>query len=142
VYADSLIEEAVFLLAEWLASKGVHGSIAYPEVVVSVVIQLRRALKSAKSLPSSKGNMASSRDGGVKGLVERIEESARWVESKREGAMISPGNIQDVEEWESKLKAVIEDSPLGKFVKVLRKIREKQRMLAAKVCLGISGSSH
>lgn len=122
------MEETAYLLAEWLASKAVQGSVAFPELVVPLVVVLRKALKAAKS----SGKNSSGKDVGVvKGLVERIEESGKWVEQKRKAITFAPGMLAEVEDWESRVK--VEESPLGKYVKVQKKTREKRRLLVEKV---------
>ncbi|KAJ7260970.1 Noc2p family-domain-containing protein [Mycena haematopus] len=129
IYAEGLVEEAVYLLAEWLASPAVHGSVAFPETTVPVVILLRKSIKAAKT----GGATSSAKDLGlVKGLLERIEESARWVEQKRKGVVLAPNRLGEVREWERGLVATVEDSPLGKYVKVQRKTRERRRNLVDK----------
>ncbi|KAJ7147331.1 Noc2-domain-containing protein [Mycena filopes] len=136
IYSEGLVEEAVYLLAEWLASAPVHGSIAFPETVVPVVIMLRRSIKAAKTGGTS--SAGSAKDVGlVKGLLERVEESARWVEQKRKGVVLSPSKLGDVREWERGLVASVDsDSPLGKYVKVQRKTRERRRKLVDKARQG------
>ncbi|KAJ7079563.1 Noc2-domain-containing protein [Mycena belliarum] len=132
IYAEGLVEEAVYLLAEWLASAPVHGSVAFPEMVVPVVIALRKSFKAAKT-----GNAGATKDLGLaKGLLERIEESVRWVEQRRKSVVLSPSSIGDVREWEKTLAASIEDAPLGKYVKVQRKTRERRRKLVDKARQG------
>jgi nucleolar complex protein 2 len=138
VCAESLVEEASFILAEWLASKTVQGSIAFPEVVIPVIVLLRKALKSAKVLSTPKRGKSSGTSmevGSVKTLVERVEETARWVELKRNAVTFAPGQTAQVEEWEAEMSVKIEGSPLSKYVKVLKTTREKRRMLVTKVCL-------
>ncbi|KAI0944516.1 hypothetical protein AcW1_002201 [Taiwanofungus camphoratus] len=125
VYNEGLVEEVTYLFAEYLASAPVHGSIAFHEVVVPIVMILRKAVKVAKS-SSWKAKEA----GLAKGLVERIEESARWVEQKRKGVTFAPGRLGEVEAWESGVNT--DDTPLGKYVKVQRKVREKRRKLVEK----------
>jgi nucleolar complex protein 2 len=132
IYAEGLVEEAVYLLGVWLASPAVHGSIAFPETTVPVVIMLRKSIKAAKTGGAS--GASSAKDLGlVKGLLERIEESARWVEQKRKGVVLAPSRLGEVREWERGLVANVEDSPLGKYVKVQRKTRERRRKLVDKV---------
>ncbi|KAJ7468636.1 Noc2-domain-containing protein [Mycena latifolia] len=129
IYAEGLVEEAVYLLAEWLASAPVHGSVAFPETVVPVVIMLRKSVKAAKT--------GGAKDlGVVKGLLERIEESARWVEQRRKAVSLSPSTIGAVREWEKTLAASVEDAPLGRYVKVQRKTRERRRKLVDKARQG------
>lgn len=123
VYAESLAHEAAFLLAEWLSVRAVHGSIAFPELVVPIVASLRRPLKVAHKLPKVSA--------AVKTLVERIEESARWTSQHRTGVTFAPGKTAAVGLWEADLE--LDDAPLIKYTRVLRKTREKQRKLVEKV---------
>jgi nucleolar complex protein 2 len=131
VYTEGLVEETAYLLAEWLASRPIQGSIAFPELVVPIVVVLRRAIKAGKSSGSYGKNVSGKNIGVVKGLLERVEESSQWVEQRRNGVTFAPGMLAEVEEWESRVK--IEESPLGKYVKVQRKTREKRRLLIEKV---------
>ncbi len=126
VYAEGLVEEASFLLAEYLASAPVHASVGFPEIVVPILGTVRRATKAAQ-----KGRGKGKEVGVVKALVERVEESAKWVEEKRRGVSFGPEKMSEVERWESGVK--IEETPLGKYVRVLRKTREKRRKLVEKV---------
>jgi nucleolar complex protein 2 len=131
VYAEGLVEECVYLLAVWLANEGVQGSVAFPEMVVPVLVALRKAVKVAQRTNGSGGGKDV---GAVKGLVERIDESVQWVESKRKGVVFAPGKMEEVKEWEAGLRATVEDSPLAKYVKVQRKTRDKRQKLVEKVC--------
>ena len=131
VYNEGLVEEGAYLLAEWLASKPVQGTIAFPELVVPLVVVLRKALKSAKS-PSHSKNVSGKDVEVVKGLVERIEESSKWVEERRSRVRFGPGMLGEVGEWEENLK--IDETPLAKYLKVQRKAREKRNQLVEKVC--------
>lgn len=128
VYTEGLVEEATFTLSEWLISAPVHGSIAFPEITVPIVVSLRKTIKTAKS--KSKGD-TQKEVGIVKELVERVEESAKWMEQKRKGVSFGPGRLSDVEVWEANLR--VEDSPLAKYVKVQRKARVKRKNLIDKV---------
>lgn len=126
VYAEGVVEEASFILGEYLASTPVHASVAFPEVTVPIVGTMRHAVKA-----SQKGKGRGKEAVTVKALVERIEESAKWVEEKRRGVSFTPGKLGDVERWESGVK--VEETPLGKYVRVQRKAREKRRKLMEKV---------
>lgn len=129
VYNEGLAEESAFLLAEYLASPPVQGSIGFPEIVVPITLLLRKAIKSAKG---AQGKLAKAKETGVvKVLVDRIDESAQWVEQKRKSVLFAPGKTGEVERWEDDLK--VEDSPLARYVKVQRKAREKRRKLVEKV---------
>lgn len=126
------------MLAEWLASKPIQGSIAFPELVIPLVVVLRKALKSAKS-PSHSKNSSGKDVGVVKGLVERIEESGKWVEQRRTKVKFGPGMLGEVGEWEENLK--IDETPLAKYLKVQRKAREKRKQLVDKVCASFLSES-
>jgi nucleolar complex protein 2 len=130
VYGEALADEAAFLLAEWLASAPVQGSIAFPELVVPVTVVLRKALKAAKAAPA-RGRGAGKEVAAIRALVERVEESAKWVEERRRNVSFAPSQIEEVAAWERGLK--VEDAPLVKYVKVQRKAREKRRQLLEKV---------
>lgn len=130
VYSEGVAEEAAFLLLEWLSSSPVHGSISFPEIVVPVVVLLRKSVKGAKTGMGKE-------QATVKALLERMEESARWVEERRKDVSFAPGKLGDVAQWERSLKSKLGDAPLVKFLKVQRKTREKRRKLVDKVFLVI-----
>jgi nucleolar complex protein 2 len=136
VLVEGLVEESAYLLADWLASRAVQGSIAYPEIIIPVVVALRKVLKSLKS---GNASGASGKDVTVvKGLVERIEESSKWVEQSRKTVQLVPGRMAEVQDWERQLKGKVDESPLGKYMLVQRKAREKRRKLVEKVCISAS----
>ncbi|KAF7791583.1 hypothetical protein EIP86_002600 [Pleurotus ostreatoroseus] len=132
VYAEGVVEEAAFLLAEYLSSTPVHASVGFPEIVVPIIAAMRRATKAAQ-----KGKWKGKEVSTMKALVERIEESAKWVEDKRRGISFGPGKMGEVENWESDVK--VEETPLGKYVRILRKAREKQKKIVAKRTNGVLG---
>ena len=123
-----MADETVFVLAEWLNTRAVHGSIAFPELVVPFVVMLRKALKAAKS-----GKGSGKKAGIVKALLERVEESARWVDERRKSEIFAPGQMDDVARWQMDLRQKLDETPLGKYVRVQRKAREKRRKLVEKV---------
>ncbi|KAL5520417.1 hypothetical protein ACEPAG_9641 [Sanghuangporus baumii] len=125
VYNNVILEEAVFLLAEWAACPHVQGSIAFPELVVLLLATLRRSLKKASGAKEA---------GVVKGLVERVDEGAVWVSERRKGVSFGPKDVDAVRAWERDVK--IEETPLGKYVKSQRKLREKRRKLVDKARTG------
>ncbi|KAF8970594.1 Noc2p family-domain-containing protein [Flammula alnicola] len=125
VLSEGLTEETVYLLAEWLSSVPVHGSIAFPEIVVPITILLRKSLKNSKTGSGKEHAL-------VKVFLERVEESAKWMEQRRKSVQFAPAKIGDVQEWEKNLKGKLDDTPLGKYVKVQRKTREKRRKLVEK----------
>ncbi|KAH9856369.1 Noc2-domain-containing protein [Lenzites betulinus] len=128
VYNEGLAEEAAFLLAAYLASAPVQGSIGFPELVVPITLLLRKAIKGARA---AQGKLAKAKETALtKTLVDRVDDSARWVEGRRAGVPFAPGKLAEVERWEDALK--VEDAPLARYVKVQRKAREKRRQLVEK----------
>ncbi|KAF9480615.1 Noc2-domain-containing protein [Pholiota conissans] len=125
VLSEGLTEETVYILGEWLASAPVHGSIAFPEIVVPITILLRKSLKNSKTGTSKES-------GQVKVFLERVEESAKWMEQRRKSVQFSPSKIRSVQDWEGDLKSHLPETPLGKYMKVQRKTREKRRKLVEK----------
>ncbi|KAL0952733.1 hypothetical protein HGRIS_006964 [Hohenbuehelia grisea] len=132
VYSEGVVEEAAHLLAEWLGSPVVQGSIAFPEITVPIAVSLRKALKATKGSKGSSGKDI----GVVKALLERIEDSTKWVEQKRANVSFAPGQMEEVDEWEGAIRSKVGDSPLCKYVKVQRKAREKRRKLVEKARKG------
>jgi len=128
VYEEGLIEEATYLLGDYLSSRPIMGSIAFPEVITPIVVTLRRALKTGKA---SGGSAKSKGVGMVKSLVERVEESAKVTEKQRLSVKFGPGDTEEVDEWEEGLN--VEETPLGKYMKVQKKARDKKRKLVEKV---------
>ena len=126
ILSEGIIEETAYLLAEWLASASVHGSIAFPEITVPIVVLIRKSLKNAKAGSGKDQSL-------VKVLLERIDESARWMEQRRKNVQFSPGKIDDVQEWEKTMKTKLDDTPLGKYLKIQNKARDKRRQLIEKV---------
>ena len=99
-----------------------QSSVAFPEIVLPLLVMLKKSLKK-----SNGGKPVAL----VKTLVERIEEGVRWVGTRRETVTFAPGMSEEVERWEKNVK--IEETPLGKWMRVQRKSREKKQALVDKV---------
>lgn len=123
ILAESIVDEASFLLAEW--SESLQGSIAFPELMLPVTVTLKRCVRKSKG---GKNAMH------VKTLVERIEEGCRWVESKRANVRFAPGDGREVEAWEGGID--ITESPVAKWVKVQRKARAVREEMKRKAATG------
>ncbi|KAG9043322.1 Nucleolar Complex 2 protein [Tulasnella sp. UAMH 9824] len=123
ILAESIVDEASFLLAEW--SESLQGSIAFPELMLPVTVTLKRCVRRSKG---GKNAMH------VKTLVERIEEGSRWVESKRANVRFAPSDGRDVEAWEGGID--VKDSPVAKWVKVQRKARAVREEMKRKAATG------
>lgn len=112
----------MYLLTEWLASKHVQGSLAFPELVVPLTVSLKKSVKKA-----SGGKEAAI----VKTLLERVEEGSRWIAECRKTVNFGPKNMEEVRAWERDVN--IDETPLGKYEKSQKKLRERRRKLMEKV---------
>lgn len=128
VYVEALVDETCYLLAEWGAAA--QASVAFPETVVPITVGLRRSIKEAKTAQGS----ATKAVGGIKTLVERLEEGAKWVRDRRAAVAFSPADRSEVDRWQGGVK--IAETPVGKYAAVLRKAREKRRVLLEKARAG------
>ncbi|KZZ94053.1 ribosome assembly protein Noc2 [Ascosphaera apis ARSEF 7405] len=126
VYQDGVGEETLELLAEYhlLWTK----SIAFPELSLPVIVALKRWLKGASSRTS--GNKNSKVNNAVLVLVQKLELNSKWIEQRRQKVSFAPRDRSEVEaflketEWES--------TPLGAYVKTLRRQKEeKEKIIAA-----------
>ncbi|ORX36257.1 Noc2p family-domain-containing protein [Kockovaella imperatae] len=116
IYQETLGEELVFLLGEYHAA--LSSQIAFPEMVLPVLVTLRRHLK--------KGSAGSPKvQSGFKVLLEKLESSSKWVEGKRRNVGFAPKDRGELVKWAEKTK--IDDTPVGSWIKVQRKVREKRR---------------
>ena len=116
VYQETIGEELVYLLGEYHAA--ISAQIAFPEMVLPVLITLRRHLK--------KGSAGSPKvQAGFKVLIEKLESTQKWVESKRRNVGFSPKDRGELVKWSESVRG--EDTPLGGWMKVQRKVREKRR---------------
>ncbi len=127
MYAECMCEEAVFVLGEFCECT--QSSVAFPEITLPLVVTLRKVLKKATKGSSVSGKCATM----VKTLIEKIEEGGKWVNAKRINVTFAPSSTDDVDRWEQSVK--IEETPMGKWMKIQRKSREKKAALADKAYL-------
>ncbi|CAE6416466.1 Nucleolar complex protein 2 [Rhizoctonia solani AG-1 IB] len=116
VLAESVVQEAVWLLAESVPST----SVAFPEVVFPITSTLKKSLKKNSSASSKVVQ-------GVKSLVEHLEEHSKWTAEQRKNVQFGPEKWEDVGRWEEEEGR---GGPLERWVKVLRKQREGRRKAA------------
>jgi len=128
VLAENTSEEAVFLFGEWC--EVMQGSVAFPEVVFPAVLTLKKVIKKASQAKNKNGKVIQI----LKTFLERVDEGATWVTSKRDKLMFAPGDVKEIESWEGSIK--VEDSPVGKWMKVQRRAREKKRLMLEKARQG------
>ncbi|KZO97466.1 Noc2-domain-containing protein [Calocera viscosa TUFC12733] len=119
LYQDALAEECAYLLGAWFETAA--NSIALPELAVPASILLRRTMKKTNSQKLTTT---------FKPVVERLDDHAKWVEKKRAAVAFGPADRSDVQRFEAAIE--VADSPIGKWMKVQRKAREKRKAVLEK----------
>ncbi|CAE7228516.1 unnamed protein product [Rhizoctonia solani] len=112
VLAESVVQEAVWLLAESVPAN----SVAFPEVVFPITSTLKKSLKKTSSASAKVVQ-------SVKSLIEHFEEHSKWTAEQRKNVQFGPERWEEVERWEQEKRG----GPLDKWVKLLRKHREARR---------------
>ncbi|KAM3507862.1 hypothetical protein MY10362_001520 [Beauveria mimosiformis] len=123
VYQDGVGEQVVELLGEFLHlwSK----SIAFPELALPVVIQLKRWLKQSRS--KSQGNKNAKLAAQLVLLVQKVAANAKFIEEKRGRVDFAPNNRAQVDAFLRDFDAA--KTPLGAFVVGQRKGRAERAKL-------------
>jgi len=116
IYQETLGDELVYLLAEYHTAVSTH--VAFPEMVLPVVLTIKRHLK--------KGTAGSPKvQAQLKTLVEKLEATKTWVEGKRRSVSFAPRDRGEVSRFAEKLK--VDETPVGNWTRVTRKVREQKR---------------
>ncbi|KAM4058697.1 noc2p family protein [Hirsutella rhossiliensis] len=124
VYQDGVGEQVVELLGEYMLLWST--SIAFPELALPVVIQLKRWLKQARS--RSKGNKNAKLASQLAVLVQKLEANAKFVEERRAKVDFAPRDRAQVDAFLRDFD--VAKTPLGAYVVGQRKARaEKAKML-------------
>jgi nucleolar complex protein 2 len=118
VYADALVDETTFLLAEYYAA--LSTSIAFPELALPAIVALRRASKKAAA-SGGQSRLAAL----LKQLVEKLESNSTWVEQRREKVEFAPNKRDKVERFLAGEE--VGRTPLGSHVKLLSKQRDARK---------------
>lgn len=118
IYADQLADEFAHVLLEFLATQARH--IAFPELVIPITVQLRRALKTS---PCVRLNEA------VRPLLDKIRMNATWIEQRRSQVEFAPSDQSQVDAF---LQNEASDAPLQQALRLARKVREQKRRLLEK----------
>ncbi|KJZ76145.1 hypothetical protein HIM_04601 [Hirsutella minnesotensis 3608] len=125
VYQDGVGDQIVELLGEYMLLWST--SIAFPELALPVVIQLKRWLKQARC-KSSKGNKNAKLASQLAVLVQKLEANATFIEERRAKVDFAPKDRSQVEAFLRDFD--IAKTPLGAYVVGQRKARaERAKML-------------
>jgi nucleolar complex protein 2 len=116
VFQESLGDELVFLLGDFHAT--LSTTIAFPEMVLPVIVTLRRHLK--------RGTAGSAKvQAGLKTLLEKLESTKTWVEGKRRNVSFAPRDRGELARFLQDTK--VEETPVGGWMRIQRKVREGRR---------------
>lgn len=116
VYLDTVLESVFGLLADAIASQSVR--IAFPELVVPTVIQIRRWRKRV-----GKSWIKFSKQ--LQGLLEKIDQTSKLVLQQRGKIDFAPSNMTSANQFMSDVSC--DSTPIGKYAQSLRKVKEQQR---------------
>ncbi|KAJ6442720.1 ribosome assembly protein Noc2 [Purpureocillium lavendulum] len=124
VYQDGVGEQVVELLSEYMLLWST--SIAFPELALPVVIQLKRWVKQARSKGS--GNRNAKLVAQLVLLVQKLEANAKFVEDRRAKVDFAPRDRAQVDAFLRDFD--VAKTPLGAYVVGQRKARaERAKML-------------
>lgn len=115
-FQDGLIEQFLELTAEFfvLYSK----SIAFPELVTPAILALRRYSKKSTNAKFNKQ---------LQQLIEKLNSNATYISNKREKVKFGPANRTEVQLFLREISW--ENTPLGQYVVVQRKVKEDKLKL-------------
>ncbi len=113
-YSNQLLSEYSYLLLEFLASQS--RSIAFPELVLPLQIQLKRLSKSTTNAKFQ---------AEAKQLLDKSHQTALWVGKQRDAIDFTPKNLDRIKDWEMESK----ENPLEAMLRLAKKVRAKQEAL-------------
>ncbi|KAF5003972.1 hypothetical protein FDECE_9512 [Fusarium decemcellulare] len=123
VYQDGVGEQVVELLGEYFLLWAT--SIAFPELALPVIIQLKRWLKQARN--KTQGNKNAKLVGQLVLLVQKLEANAKFIEERRAKVEFAPKDRTQVEAFLRDFD--VAKTPLGAYVVGQRKARAERAKL-------------
>ncbi|KAG0089272.1 Nucleolar Complex 2 protein [Podila epicladia] len=117
VYQDGVGEQVYELMTEYYSLFST--SISFPELVIPAIVQLKRFIKKSSLVKLTKQ---------FAGLVEKLEQNARFIEQERAKADFSPSDAAGVSSFLRHQDK--EKTPLGSYWKgVKRSVMAKRKMI-------------
>ncbi|KAJ4263616.1 Nucleolar Complex 2 protein [Fusarium torreyae] len=123
VFQDGVGEQLVELLGEYFLLWAT--SIAFPELALPVIIQLKRWLKQARN--KTQGNKNAKLAGQLILLVQKLEANGKFIEERRAKVEFAPKDRTQVENFLRDFD--IAKTPLGAYVVGQRKARAERAKL-------------
>lgn len=121
VYADQIVEETIYYLLEFLNLFAKN--IAFPELVVPIIMTLKRVNKTSKSSRDvANAKLVSS----VKSLLEKIQRQSSFILERRATVDYAPKDIVKVEAF---LASHTAETPIEAATRLARKVRSEKRAL-------------
>lgn len=93
-------------------------SIAFPELVIPAIVQLKRHIKKSKNIKFNKQ---------LHNLVDKFEQNSKYIEQHRSQVDFAPNNRAQVEAFLRNVDP--ESTPLGAYAKATHKLREQRKKL-------------
>lgn len=118
IYAEQLADEFAFLLLEFVTTQA--RSIAFPELVIPITVQLRRVLKTSQSPRLAEA---------TRPLLDKILQNASWIEQRRQGIEFAPGHHTRVDRFLTEGAHAKTETPLESALRLGRKVRAQKRKL-------------
>ncbi|KAJ3272386.1 Nucleolar Complex 2 protein [Terramyces sp. JEL0728] len=112
-YHNGLIEQVVHLLFQYYTSSAF--SIAFPELAIPAIVQLKRMTKQGKDFALNKQ---------VQQLVDKLEQNSKFIEAKRSAVSFGPKDTAQAIEFLSDISPT--ESPLYKYNESRLKTLERQ----------------
>ncbi|ORY77015.1 Noc2p family-domain-containing protein [Protomyces lactucae-debilis] len=116
VYQDQVGEQVVELLQEYYSINS--ASIAFPELAIPAVVQIKRYLKKTKNAKLARA---------LQSIVERLQANGKFIEQKREGVVFNPRDTTALLKFSDAIE--VDKTPLGAYVKIQRTMRQDAKKL-------------